>query len=217
MKNSTKISIALVTALVVGYFAVSTYNNQTETPRATTVITSYEECVAAGYPVMESYPEQCAVPGGSTFTRIIDTNPANGNPDSVTERTVLLYYYNEANDTDATGNIKCSADGLVAVERTIGISESPMQDAVQLLLTGHLTPDETAAGVTTEFPLPGLTLEGVTVGDDEVLILQFLDPESTTTGGSCRTNILWQQIQATATQFDTINQVRFAPEDLFQP
>lgn len=32
-------------------------------------INSYEECVAAGYPVAESYPEQCTVPGGPSFTR----------------------------------------------------------------------------------------------------------------------------------------------------
>ena len=32
------------------------------------MIGSFEECVAAGYPVMESYPRQCRVPGGPTFT-----------------------------------------------------------------------------------------------------------------------------------------------------
>lgn len=32
-------------------------------------IDSFEECAAAGYPIMESYPEQCAVPGGQTFTK----------------------------------------------------------------------------------------------------------------------------------------------------
>lgn len=31
-------------------------------------ITSYEECVAAGYPIMESYPERCS-DGFNTFTR----------------------------------------------------------------------------------------------------------------------------------------------------
>src|SRR5512136_639436 len=31
------------------------------------LITSFDECVAAGYPVMESYPRQCRVPGGPTF------------------------------------------------------------------------------------------------------------------------------------------------------
>ncbi|OGG75357.1 hypothetical protein A3A41_04440 [Candidatus Kaiserbacteria bacterium RIFCSPLOWO2_01_FULL_54_22] len=31
-------------------------------------ITTFDECAAAGYPIMESYPEQCAVPGGPSFT-----------------------------------------------------------------------------------------------------------------------------------------------------
>lgn len=33
------------------------------------IIDSFEECASAGYPIMESYPEQCAVPGGGTFTK----------------------------------------------------------------------------------------------------------------------------------------------------
>lgn len=37
-------------------------------------ITNYEECVSAGYPIMESYPEQCAVPDGQTFIREIESN-----------------------------------------------------------------------------------------------------------------------------------------------
>jgi hypothetical protein len=35
------------------------------------VIRSFAECVAAGYPVMESYPRQCSVPGGPGFTEPI--------------------------------------------------------------------------------------------------------------------------------------------------
>ncbi len=30
-------------------------------------VTSFAECAAAGFPVMESYPRQCRVPGGTTF------------------------------------------------------------------------------------------------------------------------------------------------------
>lgn len=217
MQNNTKISIALVVALIVGYIVVSTYNNQSEPPGDTTDITSYEECVAAGYPIMESYPEQCAVPGGPTFTRQIDDAPTDTDTDPRDERTISLFYYNEDQDKDAAGNIKCSADGLVAVERRIPLSSSPMQDAVRLLLRGNITPEERAAGIGTEFPLPSLTLTGVTVADDGVLVLQFDDPEGATVGGSCRTAILWQQIRATATQFATIKDVRFAPEELFQP
>jgi hypothetical protein len=37
------------------------------------VLRSFEECVAAGYPVMESYPRQCRVPGGLAF---VETVPA---------------------------------------------------------------------------------------------------------------------------------------------
>lgn len=30
-------------------------------------INSYKECVAAGYPIMESYPERCMTPDGHSF------------------------------------------------------------------------------------------------------------------------------------------------------
>ena len=31
------------------------------------LIESFEDCVNAGLPVMESYPRQCRIPGGETF------------------------------------------------------------------------------------------------------------------------------------------------------
>ncbi len=34
-------------------------------------INSFEECAAAGYPVIESYPERCNTPDGRSFTRQI--------------------------------------------------------------------------------------------------------------------------------------------------
>jgi len=34
-------------------------------------ISSFEECVEAGYPVMESYPRQCRTPDGRTFVEEI--------------------------------------------------------------------------------------------------------------------------------------------------
>lgn len=37
----------------------------------TKFITSYETCVAAGYPVLESYPPQCKTPDGKTFSQDI--------------------------------------------------------------------------------------------------------------------------------------------------
>ncbi len=31
-------------------------------------INSYQDCVDAGYPIMESYPERCSTPDGKSFT-----------------------------------------------------------------------------------------------------------------------------------------------------
>lgn len=31
-------------------------------------ITSFQQCADAGYPIQESFPERCSVPGGKTFT-----------------------------------------------------------------------------------------------------------------------------------------------------
>lgn len=42
-----------------------------DVPSLSGEIDSFEDCVAAGYPVMESYPEQCATPDGKSFTRDI--------------------------------------------------------------------------------------------------------------------------------------------------
>lgn len=34
-------------------------------------VQSFEDCVAAGLPVMESYPRQCKVPNGPSFTEVL--------------------------------------------------------------------------------------------------------------------------------------------------
>lgn len=131
------------------------------------------------------------------------------------ERTVSLYYYNPAND-QGPGGAQCSRNGLVAVQRSIPVTTTPIQDTVNLLLQGQLTEAERAQGITTEFPLPGLTLTGASLNSG-VLTLQFEDPQNRTGGGSCRVGILWFQIEATAKQFPEVTEVRFTPEELFQP
>lgn len=57
---------------LLGWFAYNRENkNQDKT--LSVQINNFDECVAAGNPVMESYPEQCAA-NGKTFTKNIDTN-----------------------------------------------------------------------------------------------------------------------------------------------
>jgi len=135
--------------------------------------------------------------------------------------TIKLYYYNPDIDRDEAGNIVCSEQGLVAVEREIGgldslSAEEKIKVIIGLLLQGELSAAEQDSGITTEFPLSGLELAGLSLNDGE-LILEFSDPENKTVGGSCRVAILWAQIAATARQFPEVEAVSFSPEEFFQP
>lgn len=59
------IAIPLVSISIYVYFYVK---NNSITPVKD--ISTFEECSAAGYPIMEGDPDQCHVPGGSTYTRV---------------------------------------------------------------------------------------------------------------------------------------------------
>lgn len=131
------------------------------------------------------------------------------------ETSVLLYYYNPKLD-QGVGGVQCSAKGLVAVKRTIPKTTTPLQEAIKLLLLGTITTQEHNSGIESEFPLEGLTLTAATLTNGNAT-LTFDDPKHKTVGGSCRTAILWRQIEATAKQFSTVKSVRFLPEELFQP
>lgn len=131
-------------------------------------------------------------------------------------RAVTLYYYNPNLDKDNTGNILCSRNGLVAVNREIPITNTPIQDTIKLLILGNLTSAEKAQGITTEYPLQGFKLTAASLNSG-ILTLTFDDSNNKTGGGSCRVGILWFQIEATAKQFPEVSSVRFMPEELFQP
>ena len=68
MKKIFIILLILIAALAIDYFFFAGQGNEPiETPAT---IASFEDCVAAGNPVMESYPRQCRA-GGQTFTENI--------------------------------------------------------------------------------------------------------------------------------------------------
>ena len=137
--------------------------------------------------------------------------------------TVLLYYYDEERDKDATGNINCSTDGLVPVTRTLDVSgktrSEVMADTLQLLLEGRISMREEDEGLVSNFPIDGVALNGVLLeGDDrETARLNFSDLFGKSSGGSCRVSILRAQITATAKQFSGVETVVIEPEDIFQP
>ena len=137
----------------------------------------------------------------------------------IENRQISLYYYDPQRDLDDFGNIKCSRSGLVEIQRSMPVSKTPIQDAINLLLKGkeNLKEQEIEEGITTEYPLEGFSLAEVNLQQDGVLVLKFNDLLNKTSGGSCRVGILWFQIEATAKQFEAVKEVRFLPEELFQP
>jgi len=66
--NKLFVLLGVIALVAVGAFAYSTMKNGTVPSEE---IASFDECVSAGYPVMESYPAQCKTPDGETFTQDI--------------------------------------------------------------------------------------------------------------------------------------------------
>jgi hypothetical protein len=120
----------------------------------------------------------------------------------VPKRMIKIYNYDESKDKDQNGNILCSAAGLVAVDKEIVRTNTPIQDAVRTQLS--------------TMNLDGVELTGanLTAG---ALTLAFKDPNNKTSGGSCRVSILRAQIEASAKQFGGVSQVKYSPAEVFQP
>lgn len=140
---------------------------------------------------------------------------ALGNSENI-QRTIKLYYYNPSRDQDAQGNIQCSQQGLVEVERQIPISQSPIKDTLELFLNSPLSDDDKALGLTSEFPLSGVSLNSLSLHNGN-LTVQLLDAENKIAGGSCRVSILKEQLEAVVKQFPEVVSVIFEPAELFQP
>lgn len=68
MKSKTIQYLLILVPLTLIFAYFYTKNNSVKAPP--TDISTFEECVSAGYKVMETYPEQCKVPSGATFTRV---------------------------------------------------------------------------------------------------------------------------------------------------
>ncbi len=64
MKTTTLIGIAIVLTIVAALLL--SLSNIAKQQRVLAVNT-FADCKAAGYPIMESYPEQCRTPDGRTF------------------------------------------------------------------------------------------------------------------------------------------------------
>lgn len=79
----TKYAVPIIAALILVIAGLTIFY---PTEKVTTIaITNFEECVAAGFPVMESYPRQCNV-NGQTFVENLSNN------DNPTEEELKDYF-----------------------------------------------------------------------------------------------------------------------------
>lgn len=60
-KKTTMWVVGTLIILIAAFFTARYFISKPE-------ITTFQECADAGYPVMESFPEQCKTPDGKTFT-----------------------------------------------------------------------------------------------------------------------------------------------------
>ncbi len=66
MKKSLPILLIILLLVVSGVLWLLARKNAPQP-----IITTFEECAAAGYPILESYPEQCRTPDGKSFTKVV--------------------------------------------------------------------------------------------------------------------------------------------------
>lgn len=75
-RNATSIIVGIIALIIL---IVALRNRNIVSPSVSQVppvaIASFEACAAAGYPIMESYPRQCRVPGGATFVEKVAPSP----------------------------------------------------------------------------------------------------------------------------------------------
>ncbi|HTK59579.1 MAG TPA: hypothetical protein VL283_00065 [Candidatus Baltobacteraceae bacterium] len=138
--------------------------------QAGTRITTFEECVAAGNPVMESYPRQCRA-GGQTFVEAIAVPPtpppAEPQPETVTLRkgetktfeSRLEVTLTAIEDSRCKPDVQCVWAGELAAVLSVGLSNSEAA-AVELRLGQTTKPKGEAYGYA--FELMAITEESAT-------------------------------------------------------
>lgn len=111
-------------------------------------ITTFDECVAAGFPVMESYPRQCRASSGEVFVEEVDGVGIVSTPKDLVENKQIKIFYGKNPVSFDSSNIVCSV-----------IRETNSTDLISFAL------DELIKGPTSEEALEGLYSEINLVGE----------------------------------------------------
>jgi len=76
----------------------------------TSKISSFEECVEAGHPVMESYPRQCRAPSGEVFAEHIEEDQVFGATEYISEGGVPITINEPLTSTSLTSPLTISGE-----------------------------------------------------------------------------------------------------------
>lgn len=105
-------------------------------PEEALSITNFEECKNAGYPIMESYPEQCNTPNGMHFVREIKPIVKDPNPQPTPISTTATSDFDRPL-TYRIGETKTYTDGLTVTLKEI--NDSRCKEGVQCIWAGELS------------------------------------------------------------------------------
>lgn len=112
------ITILVIAATMVG--AAFYFNAHGGTLKATgTVISNFDQCAAAGYPVFDSYPRQCQV-NGVTFTEVITA--VNENTNAATEETAGWKTYT---NTEKKFSLRYPSESSISEADDVNLVGSP--------------------------------------------------------------------------------------------
>lgn len=111
-------------------------------------ISTFDECVAAGFPVMESYPRQCRASSGEVFVEEVDGVGIVSTPKDLVENKQIKIFFGKNPVSFDSSNIVCSV-----------IRETNSTDLISFAL------DELIKGPTSEEASEGLYSEINLVGE----------------------------------------------------
>lgn len=130
MKKQLLMLATLVVVVIIGFYAFNSYiYNEKQGDGVDPSLSSFDECIEAGYPSLDSYPEQCETPDGKRFVRNLpeDELEAVMSPIKTTGTLVCLPHW----DTTGPQTMEC-AYGLLSDSGHYYIVREPAEAEVSI-------------------------------------------------------------------------------------
>lgn len=201
-KNRSKIIfVVIIVVLLLTIFGLIAYAVISNNANISKTINSFEECVAAGNPVMESYPRQCRTTDGQLFVEQIESVGNTSNPNGE-QKTVKLYF---SQDPESFSN------PLLTVETSRESNRGDLEVyVIEELIAGPTEDEKTDLRLYSEIKLQGdSNCEGkdfiLSINTSKVANLKFC--KDVIMEGTLNAPRIKESITDTLLQFSTIEKV----------